>query len=253
MPNNVFITFGAGGQNYYEAVNRVCNQAKKTELFDVIKGITDNDLKNDSSFWSRHGSFIMDNPRGFGYWLWKPYIILKELEQMSYGDVLVYCDCGNEINYHARDEFKRLIDIIGKKQLIETSGGQPVRKWTKRDLLVQLNMDNDNILDQTQHQAGLTMYVKNDTILNFVTEWYNLCENYHNIDDSPSDIPNHPEFIENRHDQSVFNILTLKYNLRCTDFDPTYFEDWNDYNLIRYRPAVTARNKTGTSCYRELD
>jgi hypothetical protein len=247
-----FITFGAGGQNYYDAVNRLCNQARKTELFDEIKGITDNDLRGDGSFWGRHGSFIMNNPRGFGYWLWKPYIILKELEKMSYGDILVYFDCGNEINYHARDEFRRLIDSIGDKQLIATNSWQPIKSWTKKDLLVNLNMDNEETFKHRQHQAGVVMYIKNDTIMNFVKEWYSLCEDYHNIDDSPSNIQNYPEFKEHRHDQSVFSLLSIKYNLINTDFDPTYFENWNDYSLVRSRPVLTARNKTGNSIYKEL-
>ncbi len=224
----------------------------KIELFDEIKGITDNDLRNDTSFWEKHGDFIINNPRGFGYWLWKPYIILKELENMSYGDVLVYFDCGNEINYHARDEFRRLIDSIGDRQLIATSAGQPIKNWTKRDLLVKLNMDNEETLKYCQHQTGVEMYIKDDTIVNFVKEWYGLCEDYHNIDDSPSNIQNYPEFIEHRHDQSVFDLLSIKYGLRNTDFDPTYYENWNDYNLVSSRPVLTARNKTGTSYYKEL-
>lgn len=112
MPKKVFITFGAGGWNFYEAVNRICEQAKKTDLFDEIKGFTDNDLRNDSSFWNKHGNFIVKNPRGFGYWLWKPYLILRELNKMFEGDVLVYFDCGNEINYHAKDEFSKLIESV---------------------------------------------------------------------------------------------------------------------------------------------
>lgn len=253
MPRKIFITFGAGGQNYYDAISRLCEQAEKTGLFDEIKGLTDNDLRADEEFWSKHGNFIINNPRGFGYWLWKPYIILKELENMEYDDVLVYCDSGNEINYHAKEEFERLIDSIYENQFIGTNTWHHTKKWTKRDILVELDMDKDEILNQYQHQSGASMYVKNDTIIDFVKEWYARCENYHNIDDSPSDIPNYPEFIENRHDQSIFNLLTLKYNLRCTDFDPTYFENWNDYNLIRCRPVLVTRNKSGTSLYRELD
>ena len=34
------------------------------------------------------------NPRGAGYWVWKPYFILKTLDTLQDGDVLVYCDSG---------------------------------------------------------------------------------------------------------------------------------------------------------------
>ncbi|MGL5889875.1 MAG: hypothetical protein ACRC3B_08315, partial [Bacteroidia bacterium] len=36
--------------------------------------------------------FILDQPRGGGYWLWKPYYILETLKQMNEGDILVYAD-----------------------------------------------------------------------------------------------------------------------------------------------------------------
>jgi hypothetical protein len=250
MTKKTFITFGGGGQRYYDAINRLCNQARKIELFDEIKGITDNDLRNDTSFWEKHGDFIINNQRGFGYWLWKPYIIQKELANMSYGDVLVYCDSGNEINYHAREEFITLINSINDKQLIATDAEEHIKKWNKRDLLNLLNMDNEETLKHSQHQAGASMYVKNDTIMNFVKEWYSLCENYHNIDDSPSNLPNYPEFIEHRHDQSVFDLLSIRYGLRNVDFDPTYFHNWND--LVRSKPILTPRNLTGTSIFKEL-
>jgi hypothetical protein len=252
MSKKVFITFGAGGRNFYEAVNRICEQAKKTDLFDEIKGFTDNDLRNDISFWDKHGNFISKNPRGFGYWVWKSYLILQTLDKMSVGDILLYCDCGNEINYHAKEEFNKLLESSSEKQLIATDSGHSTRNWTKRDLLVLLDMDNDSVLSQNQHQSNTMIFVKNDNIMNVVREWYSLSENYHNIDDSPSRIQNYLEFVEHRHDQSIFNLLIIKYNLRNIDFDPTYFQNWNDYNLIKNRPLVTARNKTGRSFYQEL-
>ena len=251
MSKKYFITFGAGKNYYYEAVNRLCNQAIKTELFDVIKGITDNDLRNDISFWEKHGNFIENNPRGFGYWLWKSYIILNQLEKMNYGDILVYCDSGDEINYYAKEEFKKIIDSINEHQFIGTNSGCTIKNWVKRDLLIALNMDNDTILYEMQHQSGASMYLKNDTIMKFVKEWYNLCENYHNIDDSPSIACNYSEFIEHRHDQAVFDLLTLKYNLRNTDIDPSLYTS-NDYNVIKNRPVITGRNRSGISVYKEL-
>jgi hypothetical protein len=33
---------------------------------------------------------ILDRPRGGGYWLWKPYIILDALQKSDPGDVILY-------------------------------------------------------------------------------------------------------------------------------------------------------------------
>ncbi len=34
-----------------------------------------------NKFWKKHGTFIESNPRGYGYWLWKPFIIKETLQQ----------------------------------------------------------------------------------------------------------------------------------------------------------------------------
>ena len=48
---------------------------------------------------------------------------------------------------------------------------------------------------------------KSCTSVDFVNEWMRIVENIHYIDDSPSALPNFPDFVEHRHDQSVFSIL----------------------------------------------
>ena len=66
-----FITFCAGKPNYYEAGNRLVKQATNLNLFDEISCYTEEKLKSDSEFWEKHSNFIENNPRGYGYWLWK--------------------------------------------------------------------------------------------------------------------------------------------------------------------------------------
>ena len=44
-----------------------------------MKIYTDKELKNDQNFWEKHQQFIKRNPRGWGCWIWKPYIIKKLL------------------------------------------------------------------------------------------------------------------------------------------------------------------------------
>ena len=78
------MTFGGGGKNYYDAVNRLNNELKVVNIFDNIILKYDTDLKNDIEFWNKHGNFIENNKRGYGYWLWKPYLILKMFNNITY-------------------------------------------------------------------------------------------------------------------------------------------------------------------------
>jgi hypothetical protein len=107
-----FITFGAGNKNFHEAVDRLANQVNKLNLFDKIIPYTEDYLKNDNYFWEKHSFFIENNSRGYGYWLWKPYIIKKTMEEMKDGDILLYLDCGCEINYNDIKKKKYLKNIL---------------------------------------------------------------------------------------------------------------------------------------------
>ena len=59
-------------------------------------------LKKDSEFWVKHGNFIENNKRGYGYWLWKSYIVKKQLELMKEGDILLYADSGCVMNMNGK-------------------------------------------------------------------------------------------------------------------------------------------------------
>jgi len=66
-------------------------------MFNKIISYNDKDLNNDEEFWKKHGNFIENNKRGNGYWIWKPYIIMKNLDLMNDNDILLYLDCGCEV------------------------------------------------------------------------------------------------------------------------------------------------------------
>ena len=92
--SKILITFAAGSQKYIDAANRLISQAISTNIFDKTILYTAEDLQSDTEFWFKHGIFIENNPRGYGYWLWKPYLIKKTMLKMKHGDVLLYLDCG---------------------------------------------------------------------------------------------------------------------------------------------------------------
>ena len=245
-----FLTFGGPLQNYHDAVKRLCEQAKNMEIFHEIIGLTEKDLINDNEFWNKHSDFIKSNQRGYGYWLWKSYIIKKTLEQMNNNDILLYMDCGCELNHLARDDLNNKIEIVKTKFILGSSACKE-KDWNKINLINYLNMNEDRYLNTRQNAATIIMIYKNDLTTNIINEWYTICENYDLINDSKSNIIEHRTFIEHRHDQSVFSLLTKKYDCCNYDFDPVYASNFNDINLFKHNtinwPIWAARNKTGNS------
>jgi len=237
-----FLTFGASTKNFHNAVERLCNQAKQMNIFDEIIGFTEKDLQNDNEFWSKHCDFINKNRRGYGYWLWKPYIIKKKLEKINNDDILLYLDCGCELNYLARDKFLEYIELVKTKKILGTKGISTDYNYTKMDLIKYFGMENNiGLLNCNHMQAGAVLLLKCDEIVNLYNEFYELgSSNYHYIDDSPSIEKNFKHFIEHRHDQSIFNLLVKKNNLINYCLEP-------QKNKYSEYPILAIRNKTGKS------
>ena len=190
---------------------------------------TDKYLKNDTAFWNEHSSFIENNKRGYGYWLWKPYIIMKTLNTMKNGEILLYLDGGCEV---FKGDMNSLIEKCRKNDILYTLTGTLEKEYTKTDLLIEMGLNNDTIKDSPQYQASAIFLKKNEKIMRFVKEWYLLCCNYHLIDDSNSIQDNDSIFIEHRHDQSVFSLLVKKYNY---DKEENMLRNSSPINISRKR------------------
>jgi hypothetical protein len=227
-----FISFGGPTENYYNALNRIYEQVKNLNIFDFNIKYTDINLKNDHHFWQQHQVFIENNKRGYGYWLWKPYIILQTLNIMQDNEILLYADAGCEIMNNP-EEMKQLLKNCDNNELLYSSTPCIERQWNKRDLLNYMDMDKPHFINTLQSQATFILIKKNVNTFNFIKEWYDIAStNYHFIDDSSSILQNYDDFIEHRHDQSIFSLLTKKFNLN------------NDNNILHnYQPIITARNR----------
>jgi len=207
-----FITFGSHN-NYIDAANRLVKQAESLKIFDKIFLYTLDDLISSNIFWKTHENFIMNNPRGFGYWLWKPYLIKKTLDLMQDQDILLYLDCGCEIDVKEKEYFFECCEIVKKDYIVGTLGKTNVEESCKMDLLLKLDMNNNKYLKTRMHQAGANLILVCNKTRKLVNEWLELCCNYKLIDDSVSINSNLKEFKEHRHDQSIYCLLTKKYNI----------------------------------------
>lgn len=229
----IFISFAAGSQKYYFALNRLINQANDLNVFDEIIGYKEKDLKNDNYFWNKHNEFIKNNQRGYGYWIWKSYLVKKTMEKMNDGDILLYLDSGCEINSRKKIEINNLFEIVKKNYIIDSPADLEIYR-NKMDLLIELNMLDTKYLYKQQRQAGAVMYLVCDITRKFINDWYAICCNYHFIDDSRSIFNNLKNFVEHRHDQSVYSLLKKKYNI--DDSDITIWE----FNIIYTRQNLTS-------------
>lgn len=162
-----------------------------------------------------HNVFAQD--RGYGYWIWKPYVIYQSILNSNEGDILIYADSGVEFTNHV----KHIIEKMDEDIFFFSNGHRHV-EWCKADVLDGV-LHIDEWLDfkfelfakaQQQLQASVIFFKINQKTRDFVKEWLLWCQMPGFIDDSPSKLPNYPTFAEHRHDQAILTCLQIKYGYK---------------------------------------
>jgi hypothetical protein len=239
-----FLTFGGqfisnpkfnsrNNVNYFKAVERICKEAKEFSIFYKIIGLTESYLKEDNTFWNNHNKFILQNERGYGLWIWKPYIIKKQLEKMTENDILVYADSGCILNINGKDRMNEYIEMSkeSKSGIVCFQLSQIEHEWTKMDIFNYLNATD--LLETKQLIGCISIIRKCSESIEIINKWYNLCCIYNLLDNSDSISKNSESFVEHKNDQSIWSLIIKQNNNSIILDDETYFKDWEkDGNLF---------------------
>jgi hypothetical protein len=191
--------------------------------FDRVASFGPPDIDAEFATRNRH---ILNQPRGGGYWLWKPYFIRRELARLGADDVLFYCDAGA----HFLAPIDPLIEVLRRDQLDVLVFELPFLEgdWTKREAFVALGCDRPELALSPQRLASFHLWRRSDLSLRLAEEWLEAAQDERLLTDLPNrcDLANYPGFREHRHDQSLFSLLTKKYGLSA-------YRDPSQYGSLR--------------------
>lgn len=165
---------------------------------------------------------ILSNPKGNGYWLWKPYFILKVLQTLDEEDYLFYCDSGAYFINSLENLLK--LQQKNKQDIIPFHNPHIEKYYTKRDAFILMECDCSEYTDTVQYLGGIHLWKKSPLTIRFLEEWISFAKDPRILTDIPNsmDKENYPEFVAHRHDQSIFSLLCKKYNISSYP-DPTQF------------------------------
>ena len=82
--------------------------------FDEVFSYNYSDIDDEFKEKNKH---ILEQPRGAGFWLWKPYIIKKTLEKIEENDLLFYSDSGISF-IRPIDDLIKIMDETDEKLLL---------------------------------------------------------------------------------------------------------------------------------------
>ena len=240
------VTFAGGSVRWLLAGRRLAKQASRSGWFDSVHHWTPKDLD------AQIPQFRLDNPnlapeesRGFGYWLWRPYILGMELASMSKGECLLFLDAGCQLNQNQQSEvrFRTYVDTANEYGSLIMEINEPIDKWCKRDLLQEFAL-GDCSSQLLLVEPGVFFLTKTETNQALVADWikWGRTQNHHYLDDSPSRVPELSTFQEHRHDQAILTCLSTQYPIHKIPQETYFPQKWSE--LGSPYPIWALRNST---------
>lgn len=194
---------------------------------------------------------LLSQSRGLGHWAWKPQIVdwamrglmtNRQFIENSFcppkdGDILIYADAGVEFIAPVSHIIERM-----DQDIFLFGNNWEHAHWCKRDVVEAIwpreqgipdSYMNDSFLFWSrfnqrnggkQAQASVIFFRVSDYTRAFVKEWLDWClfEGGRLIDDSPSRLPNHPEFQEHRHDQAILTTMAYREGIKLHYWPAVY-------------------------------
>jgi len=185
-----------------------------------------------SEKYARVNSYILSKPRGAGFCIWKPSIILKTFKTLDDGDVVLYSDGGLKVIKN----LDPLFDMVKDYMLFELAPvGVPAhlaKSWTKRDCFVLMNCDTEKYWNADMLNAAISVWRKTDKSIALLKEWSRYMKDPRIVTDEPNVAgkANFLEYRDHRYDQSVLTNLATKYDIKLYR-DPT---QWGNGVIDKY-------------------
>ena len=81
--------------------------------------------------------------RGFGYWCWKPQVILQSLRQINDNDILIYADIGCEFVPSRAKSLLQKLKMLESNDIMGFSLSYSERQWSKNDIFAHFGVENN--------------------------------------------------------------------------------------------------------------
>lgn len=236
-------------------LRRLKRQSSKISLIDGFRGFTEKNL--DSTFISEFHEILNYNTKGYGYWLWKPQIVLQVFRELNDGDVVIYVDGGCHLNPKGQERLLDYVEVVksstsgilGFEMKIGDWITHPEEQWTKQDVFDYFGADVPIIRESAQICAGIFLMQKRSSTELFLNEWINTFRLRKDLfTDVTSSNLNSEMFQAHRHDQSIFSVMSKRTGIELLSHYENFPSTLNkfgdpDWESLKDMPLLAKRDK----------
>lgn len=199
------INYADGGDAYHLNASFQVHSALNRGM-DAHVMYTRRDL--DADFVERNKD-ILSARTGVGYWLWKPYVILKTLRMIPENDVVLYMDVGASVSKN----MAKYLRLLKTHDAVFFENWHANAPYMKRDCYERMGFTAD-VLEKPQLNAAVMLLKNTPQSRAFVQGWLTAMEDPAVSTDQPSAKAEDKRFVEHRRDQAVLTLCVLKEQVR---------------------------------------
>ena len=244
--NWIFVTASFGEARFHDSAKRLLSQAKRMGIFDDFIHVTDSNLDEYAPrVFELYASSLNSKTIGYGFYTWKPEIVLTLLER-NFGSGVMYVDAGCEMNskWFARLRL-RLMTLNTRNGGFFHKLNYPESYYTKKYVLDYFSL-KESQKNSTQIQATWFL-LSGEKGRRIAQNWVDACLSSLRLVDDSIDSEN-DEFIENRYDQSVLSCLLKVSGIKPKTHVPCYRPITLGSKIRCYfHPVWSSRNRSGVS------
>ena len=217
----IYCTFS--GSMYDQTTERIVKDAPRFGV-DEVRVYDDRWLMETDFYRRNHWIFILQSRnehRGFGWYSWKPFVILEEMERavrFSVADreqlntVILWTDADTYPTGDLTPLFERCRKDGGI--MLFAAEGWTQGQSTKRSCMRAMDCDTNDYRTAQHATARFALFeCGNWRAKQFLMEWQTYCLNPMCVGLEPG-TDEYPEYREHRSDQSILTNLAYKYGLR---------------------------------------
>jgi hypothetical protein len=200
------------------SVEDFCDKVKATSLVEEDNVIcmhkTPMFISQDERF-SRHLQYRKEqndvSAKGGGYWIHKVLLLRYQMNRYKDNDIILWVD-NDRLDFFAQGTFKTVLEAMDKRKadfVVETQAATEY-SYTKEDVMVAFNA-TEEMRTSLQVNANALLVRNSPKMRRFLDATIECASDWHMISDEASFFPNHPDFQDHRHDQSIISMMVKKF------------------------------------------
>lgn len=224
------ITFYTEGEPYDKGYNlkNISDilEVRSVQFLDSYKSYSFRSIRNnsESSCFSQEFPMPPNHPKNCNinynnvcFGAWKPYIIYKRLQEVEYGDIVMYHDINSnkyKMYFDGLEDFKMFCNTI--LSLVDTDIFLPfenpnlkVKSFIKDYTIKKIVGNPNQYYDQLLLLACMIIVRKTDFTMSIIKECVELCKDISLLSPIPNPNP-HKEFKWHTFEQGIFNMVLRK-------------------------------------------